>query len=229
MAIESFSEPNPYRAPETPIVAGADPEAEADTLEVAPAAQRLAAALIDGLIAYGAGGAVYLLAILLGSPLAWAAGGAVPGDTAGFVAVLALLGWLLGTLGYFVVMESSWNEGTLGKMLFGIRVVDLQGRRIRTGRSVLRTLCKFITLLPWGIGAIWIFLTERRQTLHDKIAKTLVVCAPKALDSYDREALDKVIAEYRARSALSTESVPDQASGANATASFLVEQSSNMR
>ncbi|MGP4068667.1 RDD family protein [Halobacillus sp. B29] len=58
-------------------------------------------------------------------------------------------GFLLITLPvslYFVIAEQSIWQGTVGKRMMGVRVVDQAGKRIGIGRSILRTTIKF---LPW--------------------------------------------------------------------------------
>ncbi|MTI94768.1 MAG: RDD family protein [Firmicutes bacterium] len=50
---------------------------------------------------------------------------------------------------YFSLMESSKHQGTVGKRPLKIRVVDSKGQRISFGRSLLRSLIKF---LPWQLA-----------------------------------------------------------------------------
>ncbi|MGE7766932.1 RDD family protein [Peribacillus sp. NPDC096540] len=55
---------------------------------------------------------------------------------------------------YFVLCECSKWQGTLGKRKMGIRVIDSAGKRIGIGRSVFRTVTKF---LPWEVAhfGVW--------------------------------------------------------------------------
>ena len=61
-------------------------------------------------------------------------------------------------------------------MALGIKVTDLNGRRIgfgkATGRYFGMILLSSVTL---GIGLIMIAFTEKKQGLHDKMAGCLVV------------------------------------------------------
>jgi len=82
----------------------------------------------------------------------------------------AALGWL-----YFALMESSAKQATLGKMLLGVRVTDLAGRRVSFGRATARYFCKLLSALILGIGFIMAAFHSRKQALHDLIAGTLVV------------------------------------------------------
>ena len=88
------------------------------------------------------------------------------------------LGNALGTLiflGYFAYMESSPNQGTIGKMALGIKVTDLDGNPISFGRALGRNAAKFISAIILLIGFIMAAFTARKQALHDMIAGTLVV------------------------------------------------------
>ncbi len=81
-----------------------------------------------------------------------------------------VIGWL-----YFAYMESSKNQGTLGKMALSIKVTDMDGNRISFGRATGRFFAKLISGLILLIGYIMVAFTEKRQGLHDMIANTLVV------------------------------------------------------
>jgi uncharacterized RDD family membrane protein YckC len=89
-----------------------------------------------------------------------------------FVSFLGLIAsWL-----YHAYLESSPNQGTLGKMALGLIVTDLQGRRISFGHATGRFFAKIITsLIPLGIGYMMAGFTEKKQALHDMIAATLVL------------------------------------------------------
>jgi uncharacterized RDD family membrane protein YckC len=77
---------------------------------------------------------------------------------------------------YFAYMESSPNQGTLGKMALGLIVTDLEGRRISFGRATGRYFAKVITgMIPFGIGYMMAGFTEKKQALHDMIVGTLVL------------------------------------------------------
>ena len=76
---------------------------------------------------------------------------------------------------YFSLMESSSIQATLGKMLLGIQVVDINGNRISFSTATGRYFGKFISLLTLYIGFIIAAFTTKRQALHDMMAKCLVV------------------------------------------------------
>jgi uncharacterized RDD family membrane protein YckC len=88
----------------------------------------------------------------------------------GIVAVLIIFGsWL-----YEAFMLSSPYQATLGKMIFGMKVTDLDGSRISFGRATGRHFAKWLSGLILGIGFIMVGFTERKQGLHDLLAGTLV-------------------------------------------------------
>ena len=78
--------------------------------------------------------------------------------------------WLL----YFAVFTASAWQATPGKRWFGIKVTDLEGRRITFGRSLTRAIA---SILSWAVfvGLLMAAFTPRRQALHDFLAGTVVV------------------------------------------------------
>lgn len=76
---------------------------------------------------------------------------------------------------YFAVCESSAWQATIGKLALGIRVTDLQGKRISFLRALGRYGAKFISAIILLIGFIMVAFTRRKQGLHDLIAGTLVL------------------------------------------------------
>jgi uncharacterized RDD family membrane protein YckC len=81
----------------------------------------------------------------------------------------------IATFLYKTLMESSSNQGTLGKMIMGIKVTDLNGDRISFGRAVGRYFASIVSALILGIGFMMAGWTSKKQTLHDMITSTLVV------------------------------------------------------
>src|SRR6266436_633694 len=75
---------------------------------------------------------------------------------------------------YEALMESSSYQATLGKMIFGMRVTDLNGNRISFERATGRHFAKWLSVMILGIGYIMVGFTERKQGLHDLLAGTLV-------------------------------------------------------
>jgi uncharacterized RDD family membrane protein YckC len=78
----------------------------------------------------------------------------------------------------------AWCNGelgrTLGKRLLGLHVVDQEsGARIGFGRALLRHLTFFLLfialLIPGIVNVLFPLWDKRRQTLHDKVVRSVVV------------------------------------------------------
>ena len=80
---------------------------------------------------------------------------------------------MLSTLYYAGMHASKW-QGTLGKMIVGIKVTDLKGQRISFGRSLGRFFATILSGILY-IGYIMAAFTSKKQSLHDIIASTVVV------------------------------------------------------
>ncbi|MGD0506796.1 MAG: RDD family protein [Terriglobales bacterium] len=134
---------------------------------------RVVAAIIDGIIVRVVVAPIHL--IFGGLGLAGSMMGHVPH------AGLALLGGgvtfilvLFGSWLYEAFMESSSYQATLGKMIFGMKVTDLNGNRISFERATGRHFAKWLSAMILCIGYIMVGFTERKQGLHDLLAGTLV-------------------------------------------------------
>lgn len=64
---------------------------------------------------------------------------------------------------------------TPGKLLLGLRIISINGRRIGFLRGIIRGICYYISALLIFMGFIMIIFDKNRQGLHDKIAGTLVI------------------------------------------------------
>src|SRR4051812_38869007 len=76
---------------------------------------------------------------------------------------------------YFTFLESSEKQATVGKMVLGLKVTDMNGQRISFGRAAGRFLGKLLSSMILCIGYAMVGFTEKKQGLHDMIAGTLVV------------------------------------------------------
>lgn len=131
--------------------------------------KRFIAALLDSLILLIPGAIVLTIIILNASR--FAENEIQPVLIGVFVNLFFVaLGWL-----YYAGMESSANQGTLGKMALGIKVVDLHGDRISFGRASGRHFGKWVSSIIFGVGYLMAAFTERKQALHDMMASCLVV------------------------------------------------------
>jgi uncharacterized RDD family membrane protein YckC len=91
-------------------------------------------------------------------------------DMAHYPYLNLVVNWL-----YFALLESSAKQATVGKMALGIKVTDLHGERLNFARATGRYFSKIISGLTFGIGFLMAGFTEKKQALHDMIARTLVV------------------------------------------------------
>lgn len=89
-----------------------------------------------------------------------------------------VLSWL-----YYVYMESSATQATLGKIMMGIKVTDTEGNKISFGKATVRFFSKILSGLILGIGYFMAGFTEKKQALHDIIAGTLVIMKPTETDN----------------------------------------------
>jgi len=92
------------------------------------------------------------------------------GSVMGLILASIAVGWL-----YFALMESSKNQGTLGKMALSIKVTDMDGNPISFARASGRYFGKIISSMIMMIGYILAGLTEKKQALHDILAGCLVI------------------------------------------------------
>ena len=76
---------------------------------------------------------------------------------------------------YFVVMESSPAQGTLGKLALGLYVADVHGDPITFRRASFRNAFKIFSTLILLAGWVMAGFTPRKQALHDLLAGTLVL------------------------------------------------------
>ncbi|MGH2471515.1 MAG: RDD family protein [Candidatus Limnocylindria bacterium] len=97
-------------------------------------------------------------------------------DWAGWVVFFELLvAWL-----YFVLLEWLWNGQTIGKRVFGLRVISEDGEPARFVAVIVRNLVRVVDFLPffYGFGLVTLIVSSRSQRLGDYAGGTFVVRAP---------------------------------------------------
>jgi uncharacterized RDD family membrane protein YckC len=82
---------------------------------------------------------------------------------------------LLISIIYSLLTDSSSLQGTFGKKIMRIKVVDELGQRITFKKSVLRNLFKIVSSIPFYLGFIWILFNKKRRGWHDMVAKTYII------------------------------------------------------
>ncbi len=75
---------------------------------------------------------------------------------------------------YYAGMESSDKQGTFGKQIVGIKVVDMNGDRVSFGKATGRYFGKMLSGI-FLIGYIMVGFTDKKQGLHDMMAGCLVI------------------------------------------------------
>jgi uncharacterized RDD family membrane protein YckC len=135
---------------------------------------RVASATVDMLLLFAA---TFPVRILLGSAITLAGMDAkVPAHELFLasrgvrIAVAIVIGWA-----YRAGMESSRHQATLGKMALGLKVVDLEGKRLSLSHATARYFAKYLSILALGIGYLMVAFDDQKQGLHDRIAETLVL------------------------------------------------------
>ncbi len=77
---------------------------------------------------------------------------------------------------YIYVPVKKLNGATLGKRAMRLKVVKEDDSQLTQVDMFLREFIgKFVSAMVFWLGYIWIFIDERGQGWHDKIARTLVV------------------------------------------------------
>ena len=125
-------------------------------------------------------------------------GGPVSGEATGFLLITAPISL------YFALSEASSRQATWGKARQGLKVTGVEGERLSVARSLVRTALKFVPwelahaciwqisfagdpsspvyvvgfTIVWsivGVNLVSLIVSPARQTLYDRLARTLVV------------------------------------------------------
>jgi uncharacterized RDD family membrane protein YckC len=137
---------------------------------------RFFAMVIDGLLIGVVVGGLFMVGAIAAAIL-----GAAGGDTV--VAVGGVLGLLViaplaiaGPALYYMLLETSPAQGTLGKQWMGLRVIRMDGHTLTKGQSLIRFAVRmFLSGAFLGVGYLLALFTQHKQALHDLIANTVVV------------------------------------------------------
>jgi len=79
------------------------------------------------------------------------------------------------SLFYFPVFHSSSLRATPGKYIMGLAVCRPDDSQLDFKCALIRYFCEMITSCTFGIGYLMAVFTEKKQTLHDYLADTVVV------------------------------------------------------
>jgi uncharacterized RDD family membrane protein YckC len=173
-AAAQTADQNPYRAPESMSAEGAF--VGGGDVVYAGFWRRWAALFLDQLILAIPLSIVYFF-LMLGLGIT---GGLMNTAQPPIGAILGMefafyLVWWTACLFYFATLESSEAQGTFGKRALGIKVTDLEGRRISFKHAMGRWFAAALSYMSIYIGFLMAGFTQRKQALHDVLAGTLVV------------------------------------------------------
>lgn len=127
---------------------------------------RFASALIDSVI---------MMALFVGLMMLFADPAVESPDATEAELIMLLVLLIVPAMLYGIIMEASPLQGTIGKLATGTRITDMNGNRISLGRSIGRNLGKLLSgIVPFYIPYLMVFWTQHKQSLHDKMAGTLV-------------------------------------------------------
>ena len=141
---------------------------------------RAAARIIDLVLILAAFNVVYLADRLGSDAGMWTGTGFGEGEPAGAgfspANVLRGIFFLSFPVFYYVYLHGTYGQ-TFGKMALKIRVVNEDGSPLDHRKAFLRWLGYFLCDLTFNIGYVWAAFDHRKQGLHDKVCKTLVIRA----------------------------------------------------
>ncbi|MBM7587028.1 putative RDD family membrane protein YckC [Bacillus pakistanensis] len=129
--------------------------------------RRMIALLIDYLIIMAYGAFLLSISFLLGHPLnPLFENSAMVAQTAGFIFVT------LPVFLYFFLTESSSLGGTIGKKKMSLKVVCINGLKLKRGRSFMRSFIKF---LPWELAHFGVYRLILPTNISESTIVTLLV------------------------------------------------------
>ncbi|MGD9158297.1 MAG: RDD family protein [Desulfobacteraceae bacterium] len=90
---------------------------------------------------------------------------------------LGILFYFIVSIGYGIVMEYFWRGQTIGKRLFKLQVMDIQGLNLQLHQVIIRNLLRVVDGLPllYAVGGIACLFTRHSQRLGDLAGNTIVV------------------------------------------------------
>ena len=77
-------------------------------------------------------------------------------------------------VGYFLFFFSVTGQ-TVGKRVFGLRVVSTSGDQVKLRQAFVRLVGYVISALPIYLGFLAMFFDPERRTWHDRLAHTAVI------------------------------------------------------
>jgi len=142
-----------------------DGKVDISRVSIASNATRLKAFIIDDMLI------TILTFIILWQPLA-----SVNGDFERMILIINGAFLQIVVLKFLYQSFFIWYYGaTIGKILTKTKVVDINFQRVGLKTSIIRSLVRIVSENIFYLGFIIAYFTPYRQTLHDRLAKTLVI------------------------------------------------------
>jgi len=79
-------------------------------------------------------------------------------------------------VGYFLFFFTVTGQ-TVGKRVFGLRVVSTVGEQVKLQQALVRLVGYVISAIPIYLGFLAMFFDRERRTWHDRLAHTAVIYA----------------------------------------------------
>ncbi|MBN2418259.1 MAG: RDD family protein [Deltaproteobacteria bacterium] len=95
-----------------------------------------------------------------------------------FAAAGFIILYLAVSIGYGIVMEYYWRGQTIGKRMFNLRVMDIQGLNLQLHQVIIRNILRPVDKLPsvfYMVGGLTCLFSRYSQRLGDIAANTIVV------------------------------------------------------
>jgi uncharacterized RDD family membrane protein YckC len=94
---------------------------------------------------------------------------------------ISTISYFVISIGYGIFFEWAWRGQTIGKRIFRLRVVDVEGMRLQFNQIVTRNLLRFVDSLPllYFVGGTVCWLSRNCQRLGDIAANTVVIRNPR--------------------------------------------------
>ena len=102
----------------------------------------------------------------------------------GLAPALGAIGYFVISIGYGILFEWLWRGQTLGKRVFGLRVVDAEGLRLQFDQVVTRNLLRAVDSLPilYFLGGVTCWFNRKCQRLGDIAGNTVVIRIPRIVE-----------------------------------------------
>jgi uncharacterized RDD family membrane protein YckC len=84
-------------------------------------------------------------------------------------------------IGFFVwifyngLFDGSVNQGTIGKKILNIKVIDIYGKKMNPFWAIIRSITTIISVLPIGLGVWYLETDPKKQSWHDLISGSYVI------------------------------------------------------